>query len=166
MILDATPKLIEIIYHDSTRSARHDTGREGMNAEQVLRCCVLKQYRQLTYEELAFHLEDSTARRFSRLQMGQYPSKSILHENIKHITDHALYEAIHRALLDYARDEKIDTGRKIRIDSTAIETDIHHPTDSTLLVDGDTGHYPLAERQERSFRLFPCTLSATTPVFP
>lgn len=136
MILDATPKLIEIIYHDLTRSARHDTGREGMNAEQVLRCCVLKQYRQLTYEELAFHLEDSTAfRRFSRLQMGQYPSKSILHENIKHITDHA-WEAIHRALLDYARDEKIDTGRKIRIDSTAIETDIHHPTDSTLLVDG------------------------------
>lgn len=136
MILDATPKLVEIIYQDLTRSARHDTGREGMNAEQVLRCCVLKQYRQLTYEELAFHLEDSTAfRRFSRLRMGQYPSRSILHENIKHITEHS-WEAIHRALLDYARDEKIDTGGKIRIDSTAIETDIHHPTDSTLLADG------------------------------
>lgn len=116
MILDATPKLVEIIYQDLTRSTLHDTGREGMNAEQVLRCCVLKQYRQLTYEELVFHLEDSTAfRRFSRLRMGQYPGKSILHENIKHITEHA-WEAIHRALLDYARDEKIDTGGKIRID--------------------------------------------------
>jgi len=89
-ILDATPTLIEIIYHDLTREARHDTGREGMNAEQVLRCCVLKQYRQLTYEELAFHLEDSTTfRRFSRLRMGQYPSRSILHENIGHITEDA-----------------------------------------------------------------------------
>ncbi|MDD5724175.1 MAG: hypothetical protein PHY29_10635, partial [Syntrophales bacterium] len=42
-------------------------------------------------------LEDSTAfRRFSRLPMGQYPSKSILHENIKHITEDA-WETIHRA---------------------------------------------------------------------
>lgn len=136
VILDDTPQLIDIIYHDLTRSSRHDTGREGMNAEQVLRCCILKQYRQLTYEELAFHLEDSTAfRRFSRLPMGQYPSKSILHENIKHITEDA-WEAIHRALLGYARDEKIETGKKIRVDSTAIEADIHHPTDSTLLADG------------------------------
>lgn len=135
-ILDANPTLIEIIYHDLTRAARHDTGREGMNAEQVLRCCVLKQYCQLTYEELAFHLEDSTVfRRFARLQMGQYPSRSILHENIRHITEDA-WEAIHRALIDYAKDEKIETGRKIRIDSTAVDSNIHYPTDSTLLADG------------------------------
>ena len=95
MILDDSPELIEIIYHDLTRSSRHDTGREGMNAEQVLRSCILKQYRQLTYEVLAFHLEDSTVfRRFPRLRMGQYPSRSILHETIKHITEDA-WEAIH-----------------------------------------------------------------------
>lgn len=71
MILDVAPKLMEIIYHDLTRSARHDTVPEGMNAEQVFRCFVLKQYRKLTYDELAFHLKDSTAfRRFSRLRMG------------------------------------------------------------------------------------------------
>ncbi len=58
-----------------------------MTAEQVLRCAILKQYRELTYEELAFHLEDSDAfRSFARLEMGQYPSKSILQENIKAIT--------------------------------------------------------------------------------
>lgn len=57
-------------------------GRVGLTAEQVLRCCILKQYRQLSYEELAFHLDDSSAfRGFSRLEMGQYPCKSILQEN-------------------------------------------------------------------------------------
>jgi transposase, IS5 family len=136
MILDANPNLTEIVYQDLTRTKRHDTGREGMNAEQVLRCAILKQYRQLTYEELSFHVEDSSAfRSFSRLQMGQYPSKSILHENIKSLSEET-WEAIHLEIIDYAMKEKIETGEKIRIDSTAIETDIHHPTDSTLLVDG------------------------------
>jgi IS5 family transposase len=118
------------------KAKRDDTGREGLTAEQVLRCCILKQYRQLSYEELAFHLDDSSAFRiFSRLEMGQYPCKSILQENIKSLSEET-WEAIHSRFIDYAQDEEIETGKKIRIDSTAIETDIHHPTDSTLLCDG------------------------------
>ena len=135
-ILDANAQLLDLVYQDLTRAKRHDTGREGMTAEQVLRCAVLKQYRQLSYEELAFHLEDSSAfRTFSRLEMGQYPCKSILQENIKTLAE-GTWEAIHQEILGYAQRENIETGRKIRIDSTAIETDIHHPTDSSLLFDG------------------------------
>jgi len=135
-VLDATPKVIELAYQDLTRSARPTTGREGMNAEQVLRCAILKQHRQLTYEELAFHLEDSDAfRSFSRLEMGQYPSKSILQENIKFLREET-WEAIHREIIGYAEEEKIETGRKVRVDATCVETNIHHPTDSTLLQDG------------------------------
>jgi IS5 family transposase len=44
---------VELVYQDLTRAKRHDTGREGLTAEQVLRCAVLKQYRELSYEELA-----------------------------------------------------------------------------------------------------------------
>jgi len=135
-IIDANPGVLDLVYQDLVRAKRHDTGREGLTAEQVLRCCILKQYRQLSYEELAFHLDDSSAFRiFSRLEMGQYPCKSILQENIKSLSEET-WEAIHSQIIDYAQNEKIETGRKIRIDSTAIETDIHHPTDSTLLCDG------------------------------
>jgi len=135
-VLDATPKVVDLAYQDLVRSARPTTGREGMTAEQVLRCAILKQYRQLTYEELAFHLEDSDSfRGFSRLEMGQYPSKSILQENIKALREET-WEAIHREIIGYAKQEKIETGRKVRIDATVVETDIHHPTDSTLLADG------------------------------
>jgi IS5 family transposase len=135
-ILDANPGLLDLVYQNLVKAKRHDTGREGLTAEQVLRCCILKQYRQLSYEELAFHLDDSSAfRTFSRLEMGQYPCKSILQENIKSLAEET-WEAIHSQIIGYAQSEKIETGRKIRIDSTAIETDIHHPTDSTLLCDG------------------------------
>ena len=58
-VLDAIPQLVELVFQDLVRVRRADTGREGLTAEQVLRCTVLKQYRQLSYEELAFHLEDS-----------------------------------------------------------------------------------------------------------
>ena len=135
-ILDANPQLIDHVYQDLTRTRRRDTGREGMTAEQVLRCAFLKQYRQLSYEELAFHLEDSSAfRAFSCLEMAQNPCKLVLQENIKMLTEDT-WEAIHREVLGYAHRENIETGRKVRIDSTAIETDIHHPTDATLLFDG------------------------------
>ena len=134
-ILDANPRILELVYEDLVKTSRPDTGRQGMTAEQVLRAAVLKQYRELT-EELAFHLEDSDAfRTFSRLEMGQYPSKSILQENIKAIREET-WEAIHNEILGYARQEKKETGRMVRVDSTAVETNIHHPTDSTLLSDG------------------------------
>ena len=135
-ILDATPAVMDLVFQDLVKTHRPDTGREGLTAEQVLRCAILKQYRELTYEELAFHLEDSDAfRNFSRLHMGQYPSKSILQENIKAIREET-WEAIHRDILSYAIGENAEKGRTVRVDSTAVETDIHHPTDSTLLADG------------------------------
>ena len=78
-ILDANSHLLDLVYQDLTKAKRYDTGREGITAEQVLRCVVLKQYRQLSYEELSLHLVDSSAfRTFSRLEMAQYSCKSIL----------------------------------------------------------------------------------------
>ena len=135
-VLDATPKVVDLAYQDLVRLVRPTTGREGMTAEQVLRCAILKQYRQLTYEELAFHLEDSDSfRGFARLEMGQYPCTSILQQNIKALREET-WEAIHQEIIGYAKQEKIETGRKVRIDATAVETDIHPPTDSSLLADG------------------------------
>ena len=136
LVLDANPQLTDIVYADLIRDSRPDTGRKGMNAEQVLRCVILKQYRELAYDELSFHVNDSSAfRHFSRLNHGQYPCKTVLQENIKKLSEEA-WESIHRVVIGYAIREQIETGKKVRIDSTAVETDIHDPTDSTLLADG------------------------------
>jgi len=135
-ILDANPSILDPVYNDLTRESRSDTGREGMTAEQVLRAALLKQYRHLTYEELAFHLEDSRAfRSFARLNMGQYPCASVLQDNIKSLGESS-WESIHNIIVNYACAQKLEKGRKVRIDASVVETNIHRPTDSSLLYDG------------------------------
>ena len=70
-ILDETPKVLDQVFKDLIGTNKSDVGRRGMTAEQVLRCTILKQHRNLTYEELSFHLEDSQSfRAFSRMAMG------------------------------------------------------------------------------------------------
>jgi IS5 family transposase len=135
-VLDENPDIYDPVYKDMVRAKRSDTGREGMTAEQVLRCMVLKQYRNLSYEELAFHLVDSRAfRGFSRLQMGQRPSISTLQENINGLRP-GTWEAVNALIIRYAEAKRIEKGRKVRLDSTAVESNIHYPTDSRLLEDG------------------------------
>jgi hypothetical protein len=53
-LLDANQDILELVYGDLVKYRRQDTGRNGMTAKQVLRCAILKQYRELTYEELVF----------------------------------------------------------------------------------------------------------------
>jgi len=135
-ILDTQPQILDRIYKDLLRVRLADTGREGMSAEQVLRCAILKQYRNLTYEELAFHLEDSQSfRAFAKMRMGQDPSSSTLQENIKGLSAGS-WETVQQAILRYAESQGLEKGRSARIDSTMVETNIHQPTDSTLLQDG------------------------------
>lgn len=135
-VLDVNRQLLDIVYADLVGCRKTDTGRTGMSAEQVLRCGILKQYRNLTYEELSFHLGDSKSfRAFARLSRGQKPSASTLQENIKTLSEET-WQALNRAILGIASEQGIEKGRTIRVDSTAVETDIHYPTDSSLLVDG------------------------------
>jgi transposase, IS5 family len=135
-VLDTQPQILDKVYKDLVRTHLMDTGRDGMTAEQVLRCAILKQYRNLTYEELAFHLEDSQSfRAFGKLRMGQYPSSSTLQENIKALSVES-WETVHQAILGYAEIQGLEKGRTARIDSTVVKTNIHPPTDSTLLQDG------------------------------
>lgn len=135
-IIDENPEILDQVQCDLIGMKNAETGRTGMTAEQVFRCAILKQYRNLTYEELAFHLEDSRSfRAFAKLRMGQKPSSSTLQENVKALSETA-WDAANRMVLEYARREGIEKGRTVRMDSTAVETDIHYPTDSSLLVDG------------------------------
>lgn len=135
-VLDETAEIMALVYKDLVGVSSAQTGREGMTAEQVLRCVILKQYRNLSYEELAFHLEDSQSfRGFARLRMGQYPSSSTLQENITALRP-ATWEAINQVIIGYAAVQKLEKGRTVRLDSTAVESNIHYPTDSKLLEDG------------------------------
>lgn len=133
--LDEHRGLLRLVSGDLRRCGVRETGRLGLPAEAVLRCALLKQYRQLSYEELAFHLEDSASfRAFARLPLSWTPKKSVLHKTISAI-DAASWEAINRTVVSSARQEKLEGGAMVRIDSTVTEALMHAPTDSSLLWD-------------------------------
>jgi transposase, IS5 family len=112
-------------------------GREGLSAEQVLRTALVKQMFDMSYDELAFHLQDSfQLRAFCRLSpSASPPRKSTLHANISAIRP-GTWEAVNRALLVGARQQRVEDGRWMRTDATVVESNIHHPLDSSLLWDG------------------------------
>jgi IS5 family transposase len=133
--LDAHPELLSWVAADLGDEGVKDTGRRGLPAESVLRCALLKQLRQLSYEELAFYLEDSSSfRAFARLPLGLRPQKSVLQRTIAAIRAET-WEKINQAILLSACTRKIETGTRIRIDSTVTDALMHPPTDSSLLVD-------------------------------
>ncbi len=133
--LDQHRPLLRLVSNDLRRDGVRETGRRGLPAEAVLRCALLKQYRQLSYEELAFHLEDSASfRAFARLPMGWTPKKAVLQKTISAITA-ASWEAINQAVVRNARQTKLEPAAMVRIDSTVTEALMHEPSDSSLLWD-------------------------------
>ena len=133
--LDAHPELPGRVAEDLRRKEVKPTGRQGLPAEAVLRCALLLQYRQLTYQELAFHLEDSASfRAFARLPWAWTPKKSALQQTIGAVRAET-WEKIHRALLAGARRDKLESGRVVRLDSTVTAALMHAPSDSSLLWD-------------------------------
>jgi IS5 family transposase len=136
-ILEAIPIITDMVLQDLTHGVKfRNCGAEGMTAEQVLRAAIIKQSEGFSYEDLAFHLIDSnTYRNFCHIGLVDKGfKKSALCKNIKAISPET-WESINRLLAAYAEDEEIEKGKKARIDCTVVCSNIHEPSDSSLLWD-------------------------------
>jgi len=136
-ILYRNPMVCDLVLRDLLPSEiKSSKGANGMSAEQVLRASIVKQMYGYSYKNLAFHLLDSIAlRKFCHIGIFDKGfKKSALCDNIKCISPKT-WESINRILAHDAEQEGIEKGREIRVDCTAVESDIHPPTDSTLLWD-------------------------------
>lgn len=136
-ILDDIPIINELVWQDLTQNVENfETGAEGMSAEQVVRCAIVKRMEDYSYDQLAFHIIDSSYyRSFCRIGIAHKGfKKSALCNNIKALSA-TTWEAINRILIGYAEDKKIEKGREVRIDSTVVSSNIHTPSDSRLLWD-------------------------------
>jgi IS5 family transposase len=136
-ILEEEVGLAERVGQDLVRGVKNpQTGRAGMSGDQVLRVLRVKQMNGFSYGELHFHLLDSASyRTFCRFgALEEVPSRSAVAENVKKVRAETL-EQIKRLLLKRAAAQGVERGRKVRIDSTVIETNIHEPQDSALLWD-------------------------------
>src|SRR6516165_10582993 len=128
--LDEQRSLLGLVIGDLRRHGVQETGRQGLPAEAVLRCALLKQQRQLSYEELAFHLADSASfRAFARLPLGWSQKKSVLPQPIGAVGGET-WEAINQGLLASAKRDKLESGATVRPNSTVSAALMHEPRDS------------------------------------
>jgi IS5 family transposase len=133
MNLDENPHILEFVAGELLNNETKNTGREGLSVESIIRISLLKQMMGLTYNELSFYLADSLSyRSFTRIE--NEPSTSSLQSCVS-LIDASLWEKINTLLLTQTTSMEIEKGRMVRIDSTVTETNIHPPTDSSLLWD-------------------------------
>lgn len=110
-------------------------GREGMSAEQVLRAGIIRMRLGLRYRDLEHATQDSLSiREFLKIGYARGFKKSSLQKNIKRVKD-STWEMLNNCLKIFAQKHGIEDGKKIRSDTTCSETNIHYPTDGTLLDD-------------------------------
>src|ERR1700726_3674929 len=111
-------------------------GRRGAPADVVLRLLTLKHIRNWSYEELEREVRANLVYRdFTHVGGGKMPdAKTMGRWGL--VLGPQVLKQIHERIVRIARDKGVTAGRRMRVDTTVVETNIHHPTDSTLLGDG------------------------------
>jgi transposase, IS5 family len=134
--LDEHEEIIEAIRGDLQRGLkRPDTGRKGLTAQQVLRSLVLMRVKNWDYRELRERIADGlTLRRFTDFNAQSVPKHDAFHRAFIRITPQTL-RLINDLVIKAAVAMGLEDGSKLRVDTTVVATDIHHPTDNTLLWD-------------------------------
>src|SRR5258708_2209946 len=111
-------------------------GRKATPAEVVLRMLLLKHVRNWSYETLSREVRVNLVyREFTRIGGEKVPDDRTM-GNLARQLGPEVIQQLHRRVVEIAQEKKIAAGRKMRVDTTVVETDIHYPTDSSLLGDG------------------------------
>ena len=111
-------------------------GRPGTPAEVVIRMLILKHLFDWSYDDLEREVRANLVyRMFTRIDAGEVPdAKTIL--KIARTLGSDVVEQLHRQVVEVAKRAGVTHGRRFRVDTTVVETNVHYPTDSTLLRDG------------------------------
>lgn len=131
-------ELIDRVFE--AQGARHQhsatKGRAQTPAEMVLRLLLLKHVRNWSFDVLEREVRMNLCYRdFTRIGMGKVPDAKTLARIAQALGGEVIAE-LHRRLVEIAQEEGVIEGRKLRVDTTVVETNIHYPTDSSLLGDG------------------------------
>src|SRR3989339_721906 len=151
-ILNENPRLYEIIAPDimELNKGSKEGRQDSPTVEQVVRAAIYKELKKLDYRELEYAQEDSRiCAAFIKLE-GRLPfSFEVFHKYISRIREEslrALMVEINRIMM---REEGIEDGKSLRTDSTVVETDVHYPTNNSLIWDCiKTSHRLLKKLEE------------------
>jgi len=130
-VIDVVAQALEARWPQSRRR-----GRLGTLAEVVMRLLILKHLFDWSYDDLEREVRANLVyRMFTRIDAGDVPdAKTIL--KIARALGPAVIEQLHRQVVEVAKRAGVTHGRRFRVDTTVVETNVHYPTDSRLLEDG------------------------------
>ena len=130
--------LIEVVAHalEARWPQSRRRGRPGTPAEVVIRMLILKHLFDWSYDDVEREVRANLVyRMFTRIDAGDVPdAKTIL--KIARALGPDVIEQLHRQVVEVAKRAGVTHGRRFRIDTTVVETNVHYPTDSSLLQDG------------------------------
>ncbi len=111
-------------------------GRRGFSAEAVVRLLVLKHARNWSYAVLEREVRANLVyRKFTRVGFAKMADAKTMGKWGVAVGPEVVKQ-IHDRIVSIAKEKGIAQGAKMRVDTTVVETNIHYPTDSSLLGDG------------------------------
>ncbi len=131
-------ELIEPIYQAQMQRCEQSRtrGRKQTPAEVVLRMLVLKHAHNWSFEETEHQVRANiVCREFARVGLEKVPDAKVL-AKIAKLLGPEVVERVHQRIVAIAKEKGVVPGRRMRVDPTVVETNIHYPTDSSLLGDG------------------------------
>jgi IS5 family transposase len=132
------PDLVSLVRQRlaSRRPLSPRTGRPCIAPDRLLRCCVLKHLKGWSLRGLERELRCNLVyRRFTRFDADPTPNYSTFSRCFA-LLGADMTQRIHERVVAKAREERVAHGRKLRTDTTVVESNVHYPTDSALLSDG------------------------------
>lgn len=136
-ILNQHPEIYEIVKNDITMGEESSSfGRQDKpTVEQIVRAAMYKEMKSLTYRELEYAQHDSRmCSIFIKLDERKPFSFKAYQKYISRISGESLSKVM-VAINKIAMGEGLEDGKSIRTDSTVVETNIHYPTNNSLVWD-------------------------------
>ena len=134
--LDDHATLVEQVRQDLLRGLKNpNTGRDGITPAQTLRSLILMRVKNWDYRELRERINDGhTLRAFTDFNSHRVPKHDAFNRAFNRLTP-ATMQAVNQVVVQAAIQLGLEDGKQLRVDTTVVETDIHFPTDATLLWD-------------------------------
>ena len=134
--LEEHTTLIELVRQDLERGLKKpNAGRQGITPAQTLRSLVLMRVKNWDYRDLRERINDGfTLRSFTQFDSHSVPLHDAFNRAFNRITP-ATLAAVNQLVVQAAVKLDLEDGKQLRVDTTVVETNIHYPTDATLLWD-------------------------------
>lgn len=141
-ILDDSSELLDLVHRDletALEVENRESKKQGgfiYTSEMVLRVALCQILEGASLRGIVVRVDDSGClRRFTRIYDGPMMGHTALCQ-LRNAIRPETWKSMNEALAGTAVQHGKITGEKLRLDTTAVETDIHWPTDSSLLWDG------------------------------